>query len=129
MLQSFFDQHMVNQRINELQREATMAHAAAQVHKASSFHSTWKPLRFPHFRHQHTNVVSHHIATEHDLSALPTTIPMKEMRPALLMTFTTMRDKGLVSDFDERFIETFMRTFEQEIMHQSSVATGRKTVQ
>jgi hypothetical protein len=46
-------------------------------------------------------------------------IPMAEIKPALQATFSVLRDEGFVSDYDERFIEQFRKTFERELVHQA----------
>jgi hypothetical protein len=45
-------------------------------------------------------------------------IPLTEIKPALQATFSVMRKGGLVSDFDDTFIEQFSETFERELVHQ-----------
>ena len=45
-------------------------------------------------------------------------VPLAEIKPALQATFSVMYREGLISDYDDTFIEQFNKTFERELVHQ-----------
>jgi hypothetical protein len=128
MMQPYYNQHEAQRRIEGLRRDAAMAHLAAQAREGNFSQNLVNPLRLMRSRWQQKRFAARHAAVAKNTITLPKQIPSERIKPALLMTFTAMHDQGLVSDFDERFIETFMLTLEQEIAHQSCVEAGRKMV-
>ena len=110
------NQSLAEHHRKDIQREVEMAHLAAlytqevprkQRHQISSL------LRWP----GRTKLSSRQAVVQSPL--VVEEVPLTEIKPALQATFSVMRKGGLVSDFDDTFIEQFSETFERELVHQA----------
>ncbi len=61
------------------------------------------------------NVSSRHTAVE--MKVAEPQLMVVEIKPALVATFSTLHAEGIVSAFDEKFIEHFTQTLERELTH------------
>jgi hypothetical protein len=111
-----FNQQLAKYHMRDLQCEAETARFAAQVDEPESSSSHRYLLIFLRFLHDRTRVLYRRsvvLKVEH-----PEAVNLEEIKPALVATFSVMHDVGLVSEYDEQFIEKFVQTFEYELAHQ-----------
>ncbi len=98
--------------MEDLQREAKIAHAARLT---GEVHHRLYPLSFLRYWYTRTKT----------LYKRPAVLPgheevrLEEIKPAVLTTFSVMHEVGLVSEYDDQFIEKFVETLEWELVHQS----------
>ncbi len=85
-----FNQQLAKQHMEDLQREAKIAQAALLTNMAGEVH--------------------HRLYEE---------VRLEEIKPAVLTTFSVMHEVGLISEYDDQFIERFVETLERELVHQS----------
>ena len=109
------NQSLAEQHRKDIQREADMARSAAlYTQEAAS-----NPHQFRFFLLRllnRTTLSSRQPVVQPEFTIEE--IPLTEIKPALQATFSLMRKGGLVSDFDDTFIEQFSETFERELVHQ-----------
>ena len=112
-MHTLLNQELAQQHRTDLEREAAMAALAAQVCPSEPAH----PRRPAVFERWYDRISFLHrrpaAQPEPDLE----NISLAEIRPAVLTTFHTLHKGGLVSDYDDRFIEKFMETFQGELVH------------
>lgn len=109
------NQSLAEQHRKDIQREAEMARSVT-LRTQEMAH---KPHRFRFFLLRllnRTTLSSRQPVVQSELTIEE--IPLTEIKPALQATFSVMRKGGLVSDFDDTFIEQFSETFERELVHQ-----------
>ena len=113
-----FNQQLAKQHLQDLQREAESAQLAAQVDESASSRSPRYYLNFLRVWYDRTRVLYRRPVV---LEAVhPQVINLEEIKPALMSTFSAMHEVGLVSDYDDKFVEKFVHTFEHELVHQSA---------
>ena len=110
-----FNQSLANQHRQDIQHEVEKARLTA--------HLTRKEFEE---RAAHTTLLARLLGRTTFLARQPVVqtrmeleeVPLTEIKPALQATFLVMRKGGLVSDFDDTFIQQFSETFERELVHQ-----------
>lgn len=50
-------------------------------------------------------------------------VSLAEIKPAVMTTFSAMHEVGLVSEYDDQFIEKFVQTLEEELVQQARCHT------
>ena len=111
---------LAKQHRADLEREIEMAALVAQVCPTERTRSR-KPALFKRWYNRmalsyQQPVVRHEADLEN--------VSLAEIRPAVLTTFYTLHEDGLVSDYDDRFIETFVETFQGELAHHAECKCG-----
>ena len=111
-----FNQQLAKYHMRDLQCEAETARFAAQADEPESssghrYHSNF--LRFWYNRTRFLYRRPIVLKEKH-----PEVLNLEEIKPALVATFSAMHDVGLVSEYDDQFIEKFVQTFEYELAHQ-----------
>jgi len=110
-----FNQQLAKQHMEELQREAEIAQAASLT---GEVHHRVYPLGFLRYWYNR-------VRTLRTLYKRPAVLPgheevrLEEIKPAVLTTFSVMHEVGLVSEYDDQFIEKFVETLERELVCQS----------
>jgi hypothetical protein len=110
-----FNQQLANQHMEDLQLEAKLAHAAILTHRPGEVHHRLYPLSFLRYWYNWART----------LYKRPALLPgheevrLEEIKPAVLTTFSVMHEVGLISEYDDQFIEKFVETLERELVHQS----------
>ena len=113
-----FNQQLAKQHMEDLQREAKIAQAALLTNIAGEVHHRLYPLSFLRYWYNRAR-------TLRTLYQRPAVLPgheevrLEEIKPAVLTTFSVMHEVGLVSEYDDQFIEKFVETLERELVHQS----------
>ncbi len=110
------NQQVADYRRLDLQREVEMARLASLC---------GKPAQKSHYRGQQT-FLSLWLNRTRVLSRRPVVlskplheeVPLAEIKPALQATLSVMYKEGLISDYDDTFVEQFNETFERELVHQ-----------
>jgi hypothetical protein len=112
-----FSQQLARLHMQDLQREVEAARSAALLNKAESTRSHHFYLRWFRLWQDRTRFLSTPTVVR---ERYPERINFEEIKPALVSTFSTMHDTGLVSEYDEQFVEKFVQAFERELAHQSA---------
>lgn len=113
-----FNQQLAKQHMEELQREAKIAQAAILT---GEVHHRLYPLGFLRYWYNRART----LRTLRTLYKRPVVLPgheevrLEEIKPAVVTTFSVMHEVGLVSEYDDQFIERFVETLERELVHQS----------
>jgi hypothetical protein len=116
----FISQQMAQQHMKDLQHEVEVDQVATQMNKAGSTHYRWDNLGFLRdlyvrtrlmYRRQRRPVAQQTTRAEE--------VSLEEIKPAVLTTFSVMREVGLVSEYDDQFIEKFVQTLEEELAQQA----------
>ena len=113
------NQRLAKQHMEELQREAEIAQAALLT---GEVHHRLYPLSFLRYWYNRART----LRTLYKRSAvLPghEEVRLEEIKPAVLTTFSVMHEVGLVSEYDDQFIERFVETLERELVHQSQCSS------
>ena len=105
-----FNQQLAKQHMEELQREAEIAQAALLT---GEVHHRLYPLSFLRYWYNRARALYKRPAAGHE------EVKLEEIKPAVLTTFSVMHEVGLVSAYDDQFIEKFVETLERELVHQS----------
>ena len=112
-----FNQELVRQHLQDLQCEVEAARSAAHLNKAESTRSHRFHLSLLQLKHSRTRLLSRPAVVQ---EGYPEVVNFEEIKPALVSTFSTMHHTGLVSEYDDQFVEKFVQTFERELAHQSA---------
>lgn len=117
----FISQQMAQQHMKELQHEAEVAQAATHINKAGGAHRRWHNLGFLRDLYGRTRLMhSRPIALQ---TTRTEEVSLAEIKPAVMTTFSVMREVGLVSEYDDQFIEKFVQTLEEELVQQARCHT------
>ena len=106
----------------ELQREAEAVRFTAQANEPASRPGHRYHFNFLRFWYDRTRLLYRRPVVLEETP--PEVVSFEEIKPALLSTFSTLREVGIVSEFDDRFVEKFVQTFEHELVHQSACKCG-----
>ena len=111
---------LAKQHRADLEREIEMAELVAHVRPAERTRPR-KPALFKRWYNRMSLSYRRPVVRQElDLE----NVSLAEIRPAVLTTFYTLHESGLVSDYDDRFIETFVETFQGELFHHSECKCG-----
>ncbi len=111
------NQELAKQHMENLQHEAKIANAAMHINIPGEVHHRLFPLSFLWHWHNRTRILSGRPVVLQQSRAEE--VRLEEIKPAVLTTFSVMHEVGLVSRYDEQFIEKFVETLERELVHQS----------
>ena len=112
-----FNQQLAKQHMEDLQREAKIAQAALLTNMAGEVYHRLYPLSFLRYWYNRART----LRTLRTLEKRPghEEVRLEEIKPAVLTTFSVMHEVGLISEYDDQFIERFVETLERELVHQS----------
>jgi hypothetical protein len=113
-----FNQQLAKQHQQDLQREAEAARLVAHVDAPESASDHRYHLNFLRLLYDRTRVLYRRPVVRAE--AHPVVVSFEEIKPALMSTFSAMHEVGLVTKYDDQFIEKFMQTFEHELVYQSA---------
>lgn len=113
-----FNQQLAKYHRQEIQREAETARLVAQVDKAGKARNPRYHLNLLHFWHARTKLLYRRPTLQE--GPHPEVVSFEEIKPALLSTFSVMHERGLVSEYDDKFVEKFAQTFQHELVYQST---------
>ena len=113
-----FNQQLARQHMQDLQCEVEAARSAAHLNKPESTGGQRYPANFLQLWHNRTRLLSRPPVVFKE--GHPEVVNFEEIKPALISTFSTMHETGLVSEYDDRFVEKFVQTFEHELAHQAA---------
>ena len=118
----FISQQMAQQHMKDLQHEVEVDQAAAHINKAGGTYRRRDNLGFLRDLYVRTRLMYRRPV------ALQTTrteeVSLAEIKPAVMTTFSVMREVGLVSEYDDQFIEKFAQTLEEELVQQARCHTA-----
>lgn len=120
-----FSQQLAHTHIKQLQDEADAERQAAIAQQNIGIQHISLLEKLQPFLHW-KNLSSRHTAVEMSIEEPQLTVI--EIKPALVATFSTLYDEGMVSAYDERFIEHFTQTLEQELAHRPQFRACCKVV-
>ena len=103
--------------MEELRHEAEIAQAAAHINTTENSKQHEDIIGFLQSLYSRISLSYRRPATQQTPG--PDEVSLEEIKPAVLTTFSVMREGGLVSEFDEQFIENFVQTLEHELAHQA----------
>ena len=95
--------------MDDLQHEAELARLTAQFHQPCSAY-----LGFLGHLYDRTRLLYRRPVVQHKLQH----VKLEEIKPALVSTLSVMYEIGLVSEYDDQFVEQFVQTLERELAHQ-----------
>ena len=104
---------LAKQHRADLEREIEMAALVAHMRPVERARPR-KPALFKHW-YERISILYRRPVVRQELDL--ENVSLAEIRPAVLTTFYTLHEGGLVSDYDDRFIETFVETFQGELVH------------
>ncbi len=113
-----FNQQLAKQHLQDLQREAEAARLVAHVDTPESARGYRYHLNFLRLWYDGTRLLYRRPIVRKE--AHPAVVSFEEIKPALISTFSAMHEVGLVSKYDDQFIEKFVQTFEHELVDQSA---------
>ncbi|SRR6266567_2535416 len=114
-MHTLLNQELAQQHRTDLERESAMAALAAQVCLSDHAH-LWGPVVSKRWYDRISFLYRRPVVRqEPELE----NVSLAEIRLAVLTTFHTLHEGGLVSDYDDRFIERFVETFQGELVHQA----------
>ncbi len=110
------NQQLADYRRRDIQREVEMARLASlcgkpQPEAHSHDHRTFSSLWFTM-----TRLLSRRPVVR--IQSMQEEVPLAEIKPALQATFSTLYQEGLISEYDDTFVELFNKAFERELVHQ-----------
>ena len=105
-----FNQQMARQHMDDLQHEAERAHPRAHLHQPRSAYLHLFGSLYDRTRLLYRGPVVRH---------KPQQVKLEEIKPALVSTLSVMHEVGLISEYDDQFVEHFVQTLERELAHQS----------
>jgi len=113
-----FNQQLARQHMQDLQCEVEATRSAAHLNKPESTGGHRHPASLFQLWYNRTRFLSRRpvVFKEGHLEV----VNFEEIKPALISTFSTMHETGLVSEYDDWFVEKFVQTFERELAHQSA---------
>src|SRR5258708_8958497 len=109
------NQQLAKQHMKDIQREARTVHGAILTNRAGEIDHHYGLLSFLQYLYDRTRILYGRPVV---LSASGE-VRLEEIKPAVLTTFSTMHEIGLVSEYDDQFVEKFIETLERELVHQS----------
>jgi hypothetical protein len=114
---------LINQQLatyhrRDLQSEAETARLAAQADEPGSSSGPGSYLNFLRFLYNRTRFLYRRPIVLKE--GHPEVLNLEGIKPALVATFSAMHEVGLVSEYDDQFIEKFVQTLEHELAHQSA---------
>ena len=104
-----FNQQMARQHMDDLQHEAEQIHLTAHLHQPRRAY-----LRLLRYLYGRTRLLYQRPVVQYKLQP----VKIEEIKPALVSTFSVMHEVGLVSEYDEQFVEQFVQTLARELAHQ-----------
>ena len=110
---------MVEQHREQLLREAEMARVAGQVEKQQKHDGMFDADIFSGFARRVSLLFPFHVGTR---MMSTETVTLAESECALRTTLALMHENGVISDYDERFVQQFTQTFEQELARQGEMS-------
>lgn len=117
----FISQQIAQQHMKELQHEVEVAQAATHINKAGGTHRRWDNLSFLRDLYVRTRLMYRRPVAQQTTRAEE--VSLAEIKPAVMTTFSVMREVGLVSEYDDQFIEKFVQTLEEELVQQARCHT------
>ncbi len=117
-MHTLLDQELARQHRADLEREIQRAALASQVRLLERAH-LWEPVVSKRWYDRISFLYRRPVVRQGPEFE---NVSLAEIRPAVLTTFHTLHEGGLVSDYDDRFIETFVETFQGELVHQAECA-------
>ena len=119
----FISQQMAQQHMKDLQCEVEVAQAANQLHKAESSHYRRDNLGFLRDLYVRTRLMYRRpVRPVAPQTTRAEEVSLEEIKPAVLTTFSLMREVGLVSEYDDQFIAKFVQTLEEELAQRQGVS-------
>jgi hypothetical protein len=112
-----FNQQLAQQHMDDLRHEAEIAQTAAHMNTAENSKRHEDKLGFLQSLYSRTSLSYRRTVTQQ--TTRPDEVSLEEIKPAVLTTFSVMREGGLVSEYDEQFIEKFVQTLEHELTLQA----------
>jgi hypothetical protein len=112
-----FSQQLAQQHMEDLRHEAEIAQAAAHINTTENSKQHEDNTGFLQSLFSRISLSYRQPAIQ--LTSRLDEVSLEEIKPAVLTTFSVMREGGLVSEFDEQFIEKFVQTLEHELAHQA----------
>ena len=112
-----FSQQLAQQHMEDLRREAEIAQTADHMYTVENSKQREDNVGFLQSLYSRISLLYRRAATQQ--TTRPDEVSLEEIKPAVLTTFSMMREGGLVSEFDEQFIENFVQTLEHELAHQA----------
>ncbi len=117
-MHSYFSQQQSQQHMDDLRHEVEIAQATDRINKAEISNKQ---------RRNNPNFLQNLYGRIGFLYKQPATqqttrqdeVSLEEIKPAVLTTFSVMREGGLVSEYDDQFIEKFVQTLEHELAQQA----------
>src|SRR5579859_6190842 len=103
-----FSQQLAQQHMEDLRREAEVAQTADHMNTAENSKQREDHVGILQSLYSRTGLLYRRAATQQ--ATRPEEVSLEEIKPAVLTTFSMMREGGLVSEYDEQFIETFVQT-------------------
>lgn len=113
----FLNQQLAQQHIDDLRHESEVAQLGDQIKKAGSARHRWDYLRFLRGLYSWPGLL-YRRPTPVQMTRLDE-VSLEEIKPAVLSTFLAMHEVGLVSEYDDQFIEKFVQMLEQELALQA----------
>lgn len=104
-----FNQQIARQHSDDLQHEAELAYLTAHLNQTRSAY-----VRLLGYLYDKTRLLRWRPVEQHK----PQPVNLEEIKPALASTFSVMHEVGLVSEYDDQFVEQFVQTLERELAHQ-----------
>lgn len=95
--------------MDDLQHEAELVHLTAHLHQPHNMY-----VRFLGYLYDRTRLLYRRPVVRQK----PQHVKLEEIKPALVSTFSVMHEVGLVSEYDDQFVEQFVQTLERELTHQ-----------
>ena len=116
MLLQLLNQQVADYRRLDLQREVEMARLASLCGKTEQESRSRGPRIFSSLWMNRTKLLSRRPVVQ--TKPMHEEVPLAEIKPALKATFSVMYQEGLISDYDETFVEQFSKTFERALVQQ-----------
>ncbi len=105
-------QHIAEQRMEQRLQEAKIEQTLALIEGARQ--NRWRQQSFSRSIYNRTRLLFRRHA--HIPDATHTKTSVAESKHAIRTTFIHMHTRGLVSDYDEQFVDSFLQTFQQELL-------------
>ena len=112
----FLNSQLANQHQTTLQHEAEMVRLASQVNEQKHTRRTNRAVTLLPLHIMRTNISSRQAVVLPE--PVVQEVPLAEIRPALQATFSLLHEEGLISDYDNSFVEQFNEALKRELVHQ-----------
>ena len=116
MLLQLLNQQVADYRRLDLQREVEMARLASLCGKPAQESHGHGHLTFSSLWMSRTKVLPRRPVVQP--GPMHEEVPLAEIKPALKATFSVLYQEGLISDYDDTFVEQFNKAFERELVQQ-----------